>query len=337
LKHFLKNPLFSGFFYVRNVVFEAVAVRIDMRVIDGRPPFTAKVITGRICRRCSMKKLYFIVVTLFMCTLAFAGVTQAADSEAGRIAATHAEDQPLATPVATTAPAQLVDGREAIYTKQDGQEIKGWLSWPAGKPMTGLPGVIVIHEWWGLNDNIRQTSERLAAEGYVTLAVDLYRGESADTPKTAMKLMQSLNADADVGRENLAAAYEYLHEGMGLEKVGVVGWCLGGRWSLQAALRLPDDIDASVIYYGGVTDDKAQLDRLQMPILGHFAAKDPIVPPDTVIAFRAALDDLGKDANIYIYPNTKHAFSNPSGMAYNKEAAELAWERTVSFLGENLQ
>ena len=260
----------------------------------------------------------------------------AGNAEELRIAGAHAIDNPVATPVATQAPAQRVDSREAIYTKQDGQEVKGWLAWPAGKPMTGLPGVIVIHEWWGLNDNIRKTSERLAAEGYVTLAVDLYQGEVAATPKNAMKLMQGLNASADAGRENLAAAYEYLHDTMGMEKVGVVGWCLGGRWSLQTALRLPKDIAASVIYYGGVTSDKAQLETLQMPILGHFASSDPIVPHDTVIAFRDALDELGKDAAIYIYPDTKHAFSNPSGMAYNKEAADLAWERTVGFFGEHL-
>ena len=248
----------------------------------------------------------------------------------------HANDTTEPSPAAEIAPARPVVSQTMAYTEHKDELVYGYFSAPADM-FEPLPAVIMIHEWWGLNDNIRQTSERLAAEGYVTLAVDLYQGEIAETPKAAMKLMQGLNADADVGRENLAAAYEYLHEGMGLAKVGVVGWCLGGRWSLQAALRLPDDIAASVIYYGGVTDDKVQLDTLQMPILGHFAAKDPIVPPDTVIAFRAALDDLGKDANIYIYPNTKHAFSNPSGLAYNKEAADLAWERTVGFLGENLQ
>jgi carboxymethylenebutenolidase len=284
-----------------------------------------------------MSRTYLSVVAALAVLILSAGLAQAGDSEADKIAATHADDDPVASPLATTPPAQRVNGRDVIYVKQDGEEIKGWLAWPADKPKGESPGIIVVHEWWGLNDNIRQTSERLAAEGYVTLAVDLYGGESAATPKAAMKLMQALNAKADDGRENLAAAYDYLHNTMGLEKVGIVGWCLGGRWSLQASLRLPDDINASVIYYGGVTDDKAQLETLQMPILGHFAAKDPIVPPDSVIAFRNALDELGKDADVYIYPDTKHAFSNPSGMAYNAEAAELAWERTVGFFGEYLR
>jgi carboxymethylenebutenolidase len=265
-----------------------------------------------------------------------AGAASEADS-VSRTAAAHANDEPVSTPAATTEPAQRVISRPAVYTKQGGDQITGWLSMPAEQPEEGLPALIVIHEWWGLNDNIRAVTERLAGEGYVALAVDLYHGNVSQAPKEAMKLMQGLNDEADAGRENLAAAYEYLASTTGAAKIGVVGWCLGGRWSLQAALRLPDQIDATVIYYGGVTDDKEQLATLQMPILGHFAATDPIVPPDTVVAFRDALAELGKDADIYIYPDTKHAFANPSGLAYNAVAADVAWERTASFLAENLQ
>ncbi len=152
-----------------------------------------------------------------------------------------------------------------------------------------------------------------------------------------MALMEGLNSDETAGRENLAAAYAYLANEMRAGKIGVIGWCLGGRWSLQAALRLPEDIDAAVIYYGGVTDDKAQLDTLQMPILGLFAGDDPVVPPDTVAAFEKALDELGKDADIHVYPEAKHAFANPSGLAYDAAAADDAWQRTTSFLAKHLQ
>ena len=100
---------------------------------------------------------------------------------------------------------------------------------------------------------------------------------------------------------------------------------------------MPEKIDATVIYYGGVTDDKAELDTLQMPILGLFAGIDPVVPPDTVVAFRDALNELGKDAEVHIYPEAKHAFANPSGMAYDAVAAEDAWVRTTVFLAEHLQ
>jgi carboxymethylenebutenolidase len=285
-----------------------------------------------------MQSPRFIVLSLTLVGILVSATVSAADNDLAIVtAATHASDQPVATPAASTPPNARVSSRPAIYTNIDGQNIEGWLAWPAGKPMGDSPGLIVIHEWWGLNENIKQTSERLAAEGYVTLAVDLYRGESAETPKNAMKLMQALNAEEVAGVGNLAAAYDYLHNTMGLEKVGIVGWCLGGRWSLLAALKLPEDLDATVIYYGGVTDDQQQLATLEMPILGHFASKDPIVPPATVIAFRDALDELDKDADIYIYPDTKHAFANPSGLAYNASAAEEAWGRTTGFLAEHLQ
>lgn len=260
-----------------------------------------------------------------------------ADDLVAKTAAEHADDQPVASPMATAQPSVRVDSRPAVYLSADGEEVAGWLSWPAGQSPDGLPALIVIHEWWGLNDNIRATAERLAGEGYITLAVDLYHGDVAEAPKGAMQLMQRLNTEADAGRENLVAAYEYLSDVMGAQQVGVVGWCLGGRWSLQASLRLPEQIDAAVIYYGGVTADKEQLATLQMPVLGHFAETDPIVPPDTVLAFRDALAELGKDADIYIYPGTKHAFANPSGLAYNAAAAEEAWARTTQFFAQHLQ
>ena len=253
-----------------------------------------------------------------------------------RTAEVHGQDDPVATPVASTAPATAVNSRTAVYLSKDGQAISGWLAWPVGTAMGEAPGLIVIHEWWGLNDNIRATAERLAGEGYTALAVDLYAGSAAETPKDAMQLMQGLNADMESGLDNLVAAYEYLDVTLGVPKIGVVGWCLGGRWSLLGSLRMPSAIDATVIYYGGVTDNKDELQALEMPILGHFASTDPIVPPDTVRAFEAALDDLDKQSSIYIYPDTKHAFSNPSGLAYNKEAADLAWSRTVAFFATHL-
>lgn len=254
-----------------------------------------------------------------------------------RTAEAHRHDSPVPTAAATTAPAQRIDSRPAIYMTVNGQPVTGWLSWPAGQSMVGMPALIVIHEWWGLNDNVRQAAERLAGEGYMTLAVDLYRGESAENPKEAMRLMNQLNDQGAAGRENLVAAYDYLANVMQADRIGVIGWCLGGRWSLQAALELPTQLAAAVIYYGGVTDDKKQLATLEMPILGLFAGDDPVVPPDTVTAFRAALLELGKDADIHIYPEAKHAFANPSGQAYDAIAAEDAWGRTTRFLAEHLQ
>lgn len=275
---------------------------------------------------------------LLVAANAFAGGhTGAVAEQEQRTADAHASDKPVATPAATKAPARPVNSRAAVYTRINGEPVSGWLAWPAGESTADLPGLIVIHEWWGLNDNIKATAERLAGEGYVTLAVDLYRGSSAGNPKEAMGLMQSLNKEADLGRENLAGAYEYLTTVSGAGKVGSIGWCLGGRWSLQAALRLPETLDATVIYYGNVIDDREQLATLQMPVLGLFAGVDPIVPKDTVVAFRDTMKELGKQIDVHIYPDAKHAFSNPSGLAYDPEAADDAWQKTTAFLAAHLQ
>ena len=247
----------------------------------------------------------------------------------------HGEEEPVATPAATTLPAHPVITESIAYGELDGQNLRGYLSMPSGT--TGpLPGLIVIHEWWGLNDNVKQAAERLAAEGYVTLAVDLYNGKVAEAPKEAMQLSQGLMKQPEPGEKNLVAAYEYLEQTVGSPRIGVIGWCAGGRWSLRTALLLPEKIDASVIYYGNVTDDETQLATLNMPILGLFGAKDPVVKLENVRKFQAAMNRLNKPASIQVYPNANHGFANPSGQAYNALAAEDAWQRTVAFLQENL-
>ncbi len=187
----------------------------------------------------------------------------------------------------------------------------------------------MIHEWWGLNDNVRRAAERLAGEGYVTLAVDLHRGKTADTPKDAMQMGRVLSENKDV-------ALAYLEAADGVSKIGVIGWCQGGRWSMLTALTYPADIDATVVYYGRVTDDKAELEVLDMPVLGIFAGDDFIVPPKMAYRFAASMADLKKDLEFYMYRDADHAFSNPSGEAYNPEAAADAWQRTTAFLARNL-
>lgn len=251
-------------------------------------------------------------------------------------AAAHATDRPEASPAATTAPARPVTGMSVAYGQAGDQPINGYLARPADAG-PGTPGLIVIHEWWGLNDNIRQVTERLAGEGYVALAVDLYGGKAASEPKDAMALMQRLQGQVDEANANLRQAYAYLTDTAGAPRVGVVGWCLGGQWSLRTALLLPADIDATVIYYGSVPTDAATLAPLEMPILGNFAENDPIIPPATVKAFAATLEELGKTADIKIYPGAQHAFSNPSGTAYDAAAAADAWQRTTAFFRRYLR
>ena len=234
-----------------------------------------------------------LIVFLAGCSSQSDSPVSASDRETlQRTAEAHAHDVPVATPAATTPPVAEVTGKTVSYGTVGGAPVEGWLVRP--KQARGrLPGLIVIHEWWGLNDNVRDEAGRLAAEGYVVLAVDLYGGKLATQPPAAMKLSQELTANPGPAEENLRAAYRYLDKVEKAPRIGTIGWCLGGRWSLRAALLFPDQIDATVIYYGSVKVTDAELATLRMPILGLFGSKDRVVPLPTVTAFEAALQRLG--------------------------------------------
>jgi carboxymethylenebutenolidase len=253
---------------------------------------------------------------------------------AAEMAHQHQGDAPVATEAATAEPAAEVETQTVTYATVNGQPVEGYLARPMGAEGP-LPGVIIIHEWWGLNDNIRSMAEQLAGEGYRALAVDLYGGASASTPDEAQTLMRaSMDRSADLS-DNLKQAYAYLSDGG--QKVGTIGWCFGGGWSLATALALPEDVDATVIYYGRLVTEKAELEKLQMPILGIFGAEDEGIPVESVKAFEAALKELGKNASIHIYEGANHAFANPSGQNYLAEPAKDAWEKTRAFFAEHLK
>jgi carboxymethylenebutenolidase len=196
--------------------------------------------------------------------------------------------------------------------------------------------VIVIQEGWGLNDNIRAMARRLAAEGYVALAVDLYEGQVAEESARARELMSAAMERAESLEDNLRQAHRYLGE-QGAESIGVIGWCFGGGWSLRTALLLPDEIDATVIYYGRLVTDSEQLAALESPILGLFGSEDQGIPLESVREFESVLESLGKDAAIHVYEGANHAFANPSGTRYNADAAEDAWKKTLEFFTANLK
>ena len=239
----------------------------------------------------------------------------------------HAADQPLAAAASGEAATGVV-GAEVDYGPG-----RGYLARPAGTPRAGL---VVIHEWWGLNDNIREMSNRLAAEGYLALAVDLYEGEVAGEPGEARALMQALMRDEDRATTHLVGALRWLESQGGVAEVGSIGWCLGGAMSLRLALQLPEELDAAVIYYGRLVTDPAELAPLRMPILGIFGAQDRGIPVESVREFEMALQALGKTHQIVVYDNADHAFANPSGTRYQPEAAADAWQRTLAFLDEYL-
>ncbi len=252
------------------------------------------------------------------------------------MAAEHRGDRPDATPAATTPPAQPVAAEPVSYGQAGGQPIHGFLARPQSAKGP-LPALIVIHEWWGLNDNIRDVTRRLAGEGYTALAVDLYGGAAATTPDQATKLMQTAMKDPAAAKANLRQAYDYLTAHEHATRVGVIGWCFGGGWSLSTALMLPDKIGATVIYYGHLTNDRTQLATLQMPVIGFFGGKDQSIPVASVREFEATLKSLGKPVEIHVYDDAGHAFANPSGTGYRPQAASDAWTRTVAFLAKALK
>jgi carboxymethylenebutenolidase len=254
-----------------------------------------------------------------------------------RTAEAHAHDTPVATPAATTPPRVAVTGANVVYATVGGKPVTGYLARPKGSDRKKLPALIVIHEWWGLNANVRDEAERLAGEGYVALAVDLYQGVTADAPPAAMKLSRGLTENPGPAEDNLTQAYAYLTQDLRAPRVGTIGWCLGGRWSFRTAQLFPADVDATVIYYGSVKADDADVAKLRMPVLGLFGSKDRVVPLPMVQAFETQAQRLGRDVTIKVYEGADHAFANPSGTAYDAPAAEDAWARTTAFLAANLK
>ena len=260
-----------------------------------------------------------------------------ADKAAGRenveaMSREHAEDTTEPSPAAREAPARpVISDARLPYAEVGNELVYGYFSAPADV-FEPLPALIVIHEWWGLNDNVRAMADRLAAEGYMVLAVDLYAGKTADTSEAARELMLGVVEDPDSARQNLRMAYDFL-DTAGAPRIGSLGWCFGGAWSLNAAQLLGDDLDAAVIYYGQVTDDEEKLAAVTAPILGLFAADDRGIKVDSVNAFRDTLERLGKPNEIHIYPGVGHAFANPSGRNYHADSARDAWSRTLEFLG----
>src|ERR1041385_6696130 len=222
---------------------------------------------------------------------------------------------------------------ELVEFKANGGTDNGYLAIP--KAGTG-PGLIVIQEWWGLVDHIKDVSDLFAAEGFVALAPDLYHGKTTKSPDEAGKLMMALRIDE--AERDLSAAVEYLitQTSITSDKVGVVGFCMGGALSLYTATK-NDKIGACVVFYGGHPKVKPDLPNLHAPVLGLYGENDRGVNPDVVHQLERDVKALGKQIETKIYPGADHAFFNDQRpQVYNAEAAADAWQRTIAFLREHL-
>ena len=207
----------------------------------------------------------------------------------------------------------------------------GFLAHPSDSG--NYPGVIMIHEWWGLNDNIKDMATELASHGYVVLAVDLF-GDVATTSDHARELVTSF--DQESGTSNMNSAAEFLIENHNVENLGSIGWCFGGGQSLNLGLNNPD-MDATVIYYGRIVSDTEELSKIDWPVLGIFAEFDQGIPVESVIDFETSLNELSIQNDINIYPGVDHAFANPTGERYAPVESADAWEKTLNFLETNLK
>ncbi len=261
--------------------------------------------------------------------------TEAARENVEAMTREHADDSSEASAAVEAEPRRPVVSERLPYAEVDNELVYGHFSFPADM-IEPLPAIIVIHEWWGLNDNVRAMANRLAGEGYIVLAVDLYGGKIAESTGEARQLMLQVVENPEPAEQNLRRAYEFLDTTARAPAIASLGWCFGGGWSLNTAILLPEAIDATVIYYGQLTDDVERLAPVQASILGLFGEADTGIPVASVRAFEAALEGLGKDHEIHVYPGADHAFANPTGNNYDAEAAEDAWQKTLAFLAEKL-
>jgi carboxymethylenebutenolidase len=227
-----------------------------------------------------------------------------------------------------------VDGKTVSYKSGD-ETVQGVLYTPTGKGP--FPALVVIHEWWGLNDWVKEQAAKLAGEGYAALAIDLYRGKVATTPDEAHEIMRGVPEDR--AARDLRAAVAFLKSQPNVKKsrIGSIGWCMGGGYSLNVALQEPT-LTATVINYGHLVADADSIKKINASVLGIFGAQDRGIPVDDVKKFEQALKQKGNLVEIVIYPNAGHGFENPNNKeGYRADEAANAWMHTVNFLASTLK
>jgi carboxymethylenebutenolidase len=225
---------------------------------------------------------------------------------------------------------------QSVTFKSGTESASGFLVTPEGKGP--FPGVIVIQEWWGLDDWIKDQARALAKEGYVALAPDLYRGKVTKSQEEAHQLMMGLPQERALS--DLKGAYALLaaRPDVKKERIGAIGWCMGGMYTLKLATEEPA-LKAAVAYYGLPPSDPAAIARIKAPVLGNYGAEDKGPSPEQVKAFEDAMKKAGKPVDIKLYPGAGHAFANPNNpwKGYRPEAAKDAWARTTAWFAKYLK
>ena len=228
-------------------------------------------------------------------------------------------------------------GKTVSYKRPDGKSVNGYLAEPANPGKA--PGIVVIQEWWGLNDQIRGVADKLAKAGYRALVPDLYRGKTALDAKEANHLMTGLNF-GDAAGQDVRGAVQYLKQSS--SKVGVTGFCMGGALTVLSAVNVPE-MDAGVIWYGYPPLEYVDAKKIKAPLLGHWATQDQAFAISGVDALEKKLREANVKFEFHRY-DCKHAFANETAdqkkldmLKYDPKAADLAWQRTMEFLGKHLK
>ncbi len=253
----------------------------------------------------------------------------------------HADHTAPTTTTTTTAATESTASTPAAYApagtaEKFGDGASGYLALPATGPAK-KPAIIVIQEWWGVDDWVKQQADRFAKQGYVALAVDLYRGRSTSSPDEAHELMRGLPPSRGVA--DLKAGIDYLasRDDVDPNRIGVIGWCMGGGYALALATSDPRP-KATVINYGHLETDPKEITKIRSQILGNFGGADRGIPAEDVKKFGAELTKYGKLGDIKVYDGAGHAFMNPNNKeGYNAAAADDAWGRIDRFFDRNLR
>lgn len=269
--------------------------------------------------------------------LVFAGCGAERDGDTGDAASGVQQTQPSRVAPAggeQSAVERPVDAETLPYAEVGEELVYGHFAFPSDM-VEPLPAIIIVHDWWGLNDDVRAAASRLAAQGYMVLAVDLYGGETVDSIEQARAKMIAVVENPNDVESNLSQALDFVGVA-GAPRKAALGWGFGGSWALNSAIMFPDQINAAVMYYGQVSDDEDRLQAIDAPILGFFGAKDRGIKIETVRAFEQAMQRLRKPLTVQIYPEVGHAFADPARSNYAPNVAEAAWRQTIEFLAMNL-
>lgn len=238
----------------------------------------------------------------------------------------------LAAAPAPAAPARSLLPDTARVVLADGTP--AFVVWPAGRKP--VPAVVVAHEWWGLNAQIRSVARRLADQGYAAIVPDLYRGRVADDAERAHELSRGVDTDSAVVSLALAARYMRAAPRVAKQRVATLGFCMGGGLAERWALR-DSTLAAAVIFYGPPDLDGNDLARRRVPLQAHFGADDEGIPPPRVNALRDGLSRTGAPSAVYVYTGAGHAFMNDTRPSYRPDQARQAWARTLAFLEQHLK